>query len=55
MEQKECTDCKVIKPLNEYRKYRKDTDRENSYAKTCKQCLNERDKIRKKNLRQKKI
>ena len=52
MEQKECTDCKVIKPLNEYRKY---NDRENSYAKTCKQCLNERDKIRKKNLRQKKI
>lgn len=41
MEEKECGDCKVIKHLNEYRKY---TDRENSYAKTCKQCLNERDK-----------
>lgn len=52
MEQKECANCKVIKPLNEYRKY---TDKENSYAKTCKECLNERDKIRKKNLRQKKI
>jgi hypothetical protein len=48
---KECDKCKIVKKINNYRKY---TDRENSYSKTCKSCLNERDKERKKNLRKKK-
>lgn len=52
MEVKKCSECEIIKPLYKYRKY---TDRENSYAKTCKKCLNEKDKTRKKILRQKKI
>jgi len=52
IDKKKCFDCKVIKPKSEYRKY---TDKDNSYAKTCKKCLNEKDKIRKKNLRQHKI
>ena len=52
MEEKKCYECEIIKPIDKYRKY---TDREDSYAKTCKKCLNERDKIRKKKLRQKKI
>jgi hypothetical protein len=52
MEEKKCDECENIKPINKYRKY---TDRDNSYAKTCKKCLNERDKIRKKRLRQKRI
>lgn len=52
MEEKKCGECQIIKPIDKYRKY---TDKENSYAKTCKKCLNERDKIRKQNLRQKKI
>ena len=45
MEEKKCYECEIIKPIDKYRKY---TDREDSYAKTCKKCLNERDKIRKK-------
>lgn len=46
--EKECHECKIIKPLKKYRKY---TKRENSYARKCKACLNETDKQRKKNLR----
>lgn len=49
---KVCDQCKISKPINKYRKY---TDRENSYGKTCKACLNERDKERKKNLRKKRL
>jgi hypothetical protein len=50
VEQK-CNICELINPIDKYRKY---TDKENSYSKTCKKCLNEKDKLRKKNLRQKK-
>jgi hypothetical protein len=46
-----CDKCEINKPIDKYRKY---TDRENSYSKTCKKCLNEQDKIRKKNQRIKK-
>lgn len=46
-----CDKCEINKSIDEYRKY---TDRENSYSKTCKKCLNEQDKIRKKNMRIKK-
>ena len=49
---KECDQCKIIKPISKYRKY---TEKENSYSKTCKACLNEKDKERKKNLRKKKL
>jgi hypothetical protein len=52
MEEKKCDKCENIKSIDKYRKY---TDRENSYSNTCKSCLNERDKLRKKNLRKKKI
>lgn len=50
-EMKHCDECGVNKTLDKYRQY---TDRENSYSKTCKKCLNEKDKQRKKNIRQKK-
>jgi len=46
-----CDKCEINKPIDKYRKY---TDRENSYSKTCKKCLNDQDKIRKKNQRIKK-
>lgn len=48
-EVKMCDKCTQNKPIDKYRKYC-----ENSYSKTCKKCLNEMDKIRKKNQRQKK-
>jgi len=48
-ELKMCEKCTQIKPIDKYRKRS-----ENKYSKTCKKCLNEMDKIRKKNLRQKK-
>ena len=48
-ENKTCDKCIQTKPIDKYRKYC-----ENSYSKTCKKCLNELDKIRKKNQRQKK-
>jgi hypothetical protein len=51
LELKQCDKCEINKSIDKYRKY---TDRENSYSKTCKKCLNEQDKIRKKNLRIKK-
>jgi hypothetical protein len=44
-----CDKCQKNKPIDNYRKYC-----EKSYSKTCKKCLNEMDKIRKKNLRKKK-
>jgi hypothetical protein len=43
-----CDKCEVNYPISSYRKYN-----ETSIGKTCKKCLNELDKIRKKNLRQK--
>jgi hypothetical protein len=52
MEEKECGMCKIIKPLDKYRKY---TDKIDTFSRTCKSCLNEKDKIRKKNLRQKRL
>ena len=50
MEDRTCNKCNVIKDINNYRLYKN-----NSYSKTCKKCLNEKDKIRKKNSRQKKM
>ena len=50
MEERTCNKCNVIKDINNYRLYKN-----NSYSKTCKKCLNEKDKIRKKNSRQKKM
>jgi hypothetical protein len=47
-----CDKCEINKLIDKYRKY---TDKKNSYSKTCKKCLNEPDKIRKKNLRKRKI
>jgi len=52
MDEKQCGNCKVIKSLEMYRKY---TDKDNIYSISCKKCLNEMDKIRKKNLRQKRL
>jgi hypothetical protein len=46
---KMCDKCTQTKPIDKYRKYC-----EKSYSKTCKKCLNEIDKIRKKHIRQKK-
>ena len=43
-----CDKCELNFPINNYRKYS-----ENKFGKTCKKCLNELDKTRKKNLRQK--
>ncbi len=53
MTEKECHICNILKPIDSYRKYTNKSD-VNSYSKTCKKCLNENDKIRKKNLRKKK-
>ena len=44
-----CNKCNLTKSRDNYRKYS-----EKLYAKTCKNCYNETDKFRKKNLRQKK-
>lgn len=52
MEERKCGDCEIVQPIYKYRKY---TDRADSYGKTCKKCLNEKDKIRKKKLRQKRM
>jgi hypothetical protein len=49
LELKNCDKCTQSKPIDKYRKYC-----EKSYSKTCKKCLNEIDKIRKKSLRKKK-
>jgi hypothetical protein len=43
-----CDKCEIDYPINSYRKYS-----ETQIGKTCKKCLNELDKTRKKNLRQK--
>ena len=50
--EKKCGQCQIIKPINKYRKH---INTENSYAETCKKCLIEKDKIRKKNLRLKRM
>ena len=52
MVEKKCDKCEIIKTIDKYRKY---TDSEKSFSNTCKNCLNEYDKIRKKNLRQKRL
>jgi hypothetical protein len=49
IEEKQCNKCEQTKPIEKYRKYC-----ENSFSKTCKKCLNELDKIRKKKQREKK-
>jgi len=46
---KTCDKCEINYPINNYRKYSED-----KFGKTCKKCLNELDKTRKKNLRKKK-
>lgn len=46
---KQCVKCESIKCLDKFRQYNN-----GSQSSTCKKCLNELDKIRKKNLRQKK-
>jgi hypothetical protein len=48
--EKKCDKCEIAKTIDKFRKY---TDKDNSYSKTCKKCLNELDKLRKKNLRKK--
>jgi hypothetical protein len=48
-EDKVCDKCEINYPINNYRKYS-----EEKFGKTCKKCLNELDKTRKKLLRQKK-
>jgi len=50
--ERKCDKCGIIRTIDKFRKY---TDKENSFSKTCKKCLNEQDKLRKKNLRQKKL
>ncbi len=47
--EKKCCKCNINKPISKYRKY---TDKDNSYSATCKACLNEQDKQRKKDKRQ---
>jgi hypothetical protein len=49
IDNKICDKCSQTKSLDNYRKYN-----EISFSKTCKKCLNEVDKLRKKKLRQKK-
>jgi hypothetical protein len=49
IEEKVCDKCEKTYPINNYRKYCED-----KFGKTCKKCLNELDKTRKKILRQKK-
>ena len=51
MDEKICDKCKILQPMDKFRKY---TDKKNSFSCSCKKCLNEMDKIRKKNKRQKK-
>lgn len=49
VEDKQCVKCETKKCIDKFRQYNS-----NSYSTTCKKCLNDMDKIRKKNLRQKK-
>jgi hypothetical protein len=44
---KKCVKCENIKQINDFRKYHEN----NRYSNVCKKCLNDMDKIRKKNLR----
>jgi hypothetical protein len=50
MENKECVKCNSIKSISSFRKYDNDT-----FSATCKKCLNEMDKMNKKNARIKKL
>jgi len=50
--EQKCNICEINKTVDKFRKY---TKNENSYSKICKKCLNEQNKIRRKNLRQKKL
>ena len=51
-ETRNCFKCNLNKPITQFRKY---TNTLNSYSWTCKKCSNEKDKLRKKNIRRKKI
>ena len=51
LEEKKCNKCNITQPVTDFRKY---TNSQNSFSITCKKCLNELDKIRKKNKRQQK-
>ena len=48
--EKKCVKCEINRPIERFRKYCEN----NSYGATCKSCLNELDKIRKKDVRRKK-
>jgi hypothetical protein len=48
--EKQCGKCENNKCIDKFRQYTN-----NSYSASCKKCLNELDKIRKKNLRQKRL
>jgi len=50
--ERKCDKCQIITTIDKFRKY---TDSEKSFSKTCKKCLNEMDKLRKKNQRQKRL
>ncbi len=50
VEEKQCVKCEANKCIDKFRQYTN-----NSYSNTCKKCLNEMDKKRKKNLRQQKL
>ena len=48
--EKQCVKCETKKCIDKFRQYPN-----NSYSTTCKKCLNEMDKLRKKNQRQKRL
>ena len=50
VENRQCIKCDTNKCIDKFRQYTT-----GSYSNTCKKCLNDMDKIRKKNLRQKKL
>ena len=48
--EKQCVKCETKRCIDKFRQYPN-----NSYSTTCKKCLNEMDKLRKKNQRQKRL
>jgi hypothetical protein len=48
--EKQCVKCEIKRCIDKFRQYPN-----NSYSTTCKKCLNEMDKLRKKNQRQKRL
>ncbi len=51
VEERQCIKCNINKTIDKFRKYNQNC----MYSNTCKKCLNEMDKIRKRNARQKKL